>query len=214
MNHDARSAFDISFKGAFIAEQFGIENAVDVATNLAYGVSGTDDQSIINLCKLVTFDPWLRGGPQLGMSSKEYKDINPDEPTIENIRILTNRSVAFFKKYGPVIKNGFTFEPENPEGLRGGNFGGYTKTVDSGDGDFLTKDTLWDFKVSRKKPTTDNTLQIMMYWIMGQHSGRTVFKSIENIGIFNPRFNDVYILPVKNVPSETIEDIEKNVICY
>ena len=29
----------------------------------------------------------------------------------------------------------------------------YTETVSAGDGDFLTSDTLWDFKVSKSKPT-------------------------------------------------------------
>ena len=45
------------------------------------------------------------------------------------------RSLAFIENYGPIIKDGFTFE------------GGYTDIVSSGDGDYLTENTLWDFKV-------------------------------------------------------------------
>ena len=58
------------------------------------------------------------------------------------------------KMYGPVVKDGFTFD------------GGYTDIVTAGDGDFLTFDTLWDFKVSIKPPTNANTLQLLMYYIM------------------------------------------------
>lgn len=70
-------------------------------------------------------------------------------------------------------------------------------TVDKGDGDFLTDDTLWDFKVSRAKPTNKHTLQLLMYWIMGQHSGQYIFKDITKLGIYNPRFNAAYLIEVK-----------------
>ena len=53
-----------------------------------------------------------------------------------------------------------------------------------------------------------------MYWIMGQHSGQEIYKNIEKIGIFNPRLNFVYTLEIADISSETIEEIEKNVICY
>ena len=98
---------------------------------------------------------------------------------------MVERSIAFWKKYGPITKDGFTFEKN-----------GYTKTVDSGDGDYLTEDTLWDFKVSKSKPTNKHTLQLLMYWIMGQHSGKPEFKNITKLGIFNPRLNTVYTLNI------------------
>ena len=75
-------------------------------------------------------------------NAKGAVDTNPDSQTIENIRIMVNRSLEFWQKYGPVTVDGFTFEDE-----------GYTETVDSGDGDYLTSDTMWDFKVSKSKLT-------------------------------------------------------------
>ena len=39
---------------------------------------------------------------------------------------MVKRSLAFWKEYGPITKDGFTFE------------GGYTDIVSSGDGDYLT----------------------------------------------------------------------------
>ena len=113
--------------------------------------------------------------------AKGADDINPDAETIQNIKIMVQRSVKFWEDYGPIVKDGFTFEPN-----------GYTETVNSGDGDYLTADTLWDFKVSKSKPTNKHTLQLLMYWIMGQHSGQKIYKSIQNLGIFNPRLNEVF----------------------
>ena len=62
------------------------------------------------------------------------------------------------KEYGSVIADSFTFEKN-----------GYTETVDSGDGDCLTSDTIWDVKVTKSTPNSKNTLQILMYYIMGKH---------------------------------------------
>lgn len=95
-----------------------------------------------------------------------------------------------------------------------GTYGGYTATVSSGDGDFLSEDTLWDFKVSKSKPTSQHTLQLLMYWIMGQHSGQDKFKNITRLGIFNPRLNTVYLLNMEDVSPEIIATVEKEVICY
>lgn len=95
-----------------------------------------------------------------------------------------------------------------------GSYGGYTYTVESGDGDFLTADTLLDFKVSKSKPTNKHNLQLLMYWIMGQHSGQDVFKGITKLGIFNPRLNTVYLLDMFKVSADTIKTVEKEVICY
>lgn len=165
-------------------------------------IKGLDDKSIIAVCKACTYDSWYRN-PMGAMMVKGAEEIMPDKNTIENIKIMVNRSILFWKKYGPVAVNGFTFEKD-----------GYTQTVDSGDGDYLTEDTLWEFKVIKSKPTNKHTLQLLMYWIMGQHSGKEEFKGIKNLGIFNPRLNIVYLLNIDIIPRETIREVEKEVICY
>ncbi len=116
---------------------------------------------------------------------------------------MVERSIKFWDEYGPITKDGFTFEPS-----------GYTNTVNAGDGDYLTFDTLWDFKVSKRKPTSKHTLQLIMYWIMGQHSGQKIFKNISKLGIFNPRLNTVYTIDINDIPQETIKIIEDEIICY
>lgn len=200
----AWSAFSISLQGARLAEQFGHNNTIAISTNLVSCIKRElDDDSIINACKLVSFDAWYRNKLIAARYPLTYDTISPDKETIENICVMVNRSINFFNDYGPITAEGFTFEPD-----------GYTDTVSTGDGDYLTKDTLWDFKVSKSKPSKDDTLQILMYYIMGKHSGQEQFETIENIGIFNPRLNTIYKINAASIDKGLIKKIEDNVICY
>ena len=198
-------AFDVSLRGAAIAREFfGISDAVDVYREIFARMAQSDREGIItNACKLVTFDAWYRNPLQAVPNA--YKTVNPDKATIENIHIMLKRSVSFFRERGGIVQSGFDFAPY-----------GYTSTVSNGDGDFLTADTLWDMKVYRAstKITKKQTLQVLMYWIMGQHSGQEVFKSITKIGLYNPRMNAAYILDVSKIPQDIIREVEDKVICY
>lgn len=195
-----KTAFDISLRGARIADRF-MDDALEDAVSMANGIRGLDDASIINACKLCTFDTWFRN-PMAAAMAKTYKDTEPDGPTIENIRMMVERGMEFWKLYGPIKADGFTFGA------------GYTDTVDSGDGDYLTEDTLWDFKVSVNPPKKEHTLQLLMYWIMGQHSGEEIFDGITRIGIYNPRLHTVYHIDIADVGEEVIEEVEREVIGY
>lgn len=186
-------AFNISILGSRIIDD---EKNSSKLLNL---IRGLDDESIINACKLVGYDVCYRAGR---MGYKPVSEINPDLYTINNIKIMINRSIKFFEIYGPITKDGFTFE------------GGYTGIVSKGDGDFLTKDTLWDFKVSVKAPTTAHTLQLLMYYLMGRHSIHEEFKTITKLGVFNPRLNKVYLLEVDNISSDIINEVSIDVIGY
>ena len=219
---DTYEAFRISIEGAERAEKVTGKKMKRIAKKLLSGIKGIDQKSILNACKLVSFDVWKRNPINAILAEKDYNDINPDDETVENIQTLVRRSLTFFQAYGPVIATGFTFEPENADEREydkmlssgKGTFGGYTATVSSGDGDFLTSDTLWDFKVSKSNPTSVQTLQLLMYWIMGKHSGRVLFRDISKIAIFNPRKNMIYWYDMRDVPIETIEVVEKEIICY
>ena len=194
----ANQAFDISLKGAKNEKRSGIAN------QMLSCITGLDDESIINACTLVTYDIWYR-------NSKVAKDTDPkiaDSDTISNIRTMVNRGIHFFKEYGPVTKIDFQFGPiEDPDdedvsakidALLFGNkpYGGYTLDASTGEGDFLTKDTMWDFKVIKGKITSKHTLQILLYWIMGQHSGQEIYKDITKVGFFNPRLNSVWTMEI------------------
>ena len=169
------------------------------AEKLISKIKGLDDKSIINACKVVGYDVCFRAGI---IGYKPVKEIQPDTETIENIRIMVNRCLAFWKEYGPVEVDGFTFE------------GGYTEIVSSGDGDYLTEDTLWDLKVSKEAPKNKYTLQLLMYYIMGCHSIHKEFQKIKRLGIFNPRLNKVYLLEIANISDEIIQEVSSEVIGY
>ncbi len=202
MGEDIREAFQISILGAEKAKEYIGDNVKEEFDDYLNGIKGLDNNSIINACKVSTFDVWYRNLYD-ALLAKSAKEVNPNEDTIMNIRILVERSISFWKKYGPIKVVGFTFEEK-----------GYTETVNSGDGDFLTQDTMWDFKVSKRPPTNKHTLQLLMYYIMGIHSGKPEFKGINKIGIFNPRLNKAFLYDLNNVSADTIKEIEDNIICY
>ena len=193
LGDSVNKAFHISYLGASII------NMQSKANDLMKKITGLDDVSIISACKLSGFDVCFRSSRA---AYKPIEDINPDSDTIENIRIMVNRSISFWQKYGPIIRSEITFE------------GGYTDTVSTGDGDFITADTLWDFKVSKSAPTSKHSLQILMYYVMGIHSVHSYFKELSNLGFFNPRLNTAYICPITAIAAETISKIENEVICY
>lgn len=191
LNKDIYKSFEISILGAKIAKEEA--NANELLKNVNFKL---DDESIISACKLVSYDSFFR-------SDEGKKELFiPDKQTIENIRIMIRRSVDFFKKYGPIVEDGVTF------------YDGYTNIVSSGDGDFLTKDTIWDFKVLRGEPNSIHTLQLLIYYYMGKNSNNEIFKDITKVGIFNPRLNKIYTYDVRKIDSKIAEKIQHNVIGY
>ena len=169
------------------------------AAALLSGVNGLDDASIVNAIKLVGFDVCFRAGV---MGYRPVDNINPDASTIANVRTMVERALHFLEVYGPKVLDGFTFE------------GAYTPMVSSGDGDFTTADTLWDFKVSKMPIKKEHTLQLLMYWRMGLHSVHPEFKDVRFLGIYNPRSNTASRLAVSDIPNDVIEQVERDVICY
>ena len=190
---DAKDAFVIALQGSMIAGEH------KQALQLCASVKGLDDVSIISACRLSGYDVCFRAGM---MGYKPVMTIQPDKTTIDNIRHMVLRGLSFLEKWGPKTLDGFTFK------------GGYTDIVSSGDGDFLTKDTLWDFKVSVNKMTSKITLQLLMYYLMGKQSIHRVFDDISHVGVFNPRLNTVYRMPVSAISNDVINCIRCDVIGY
>lgn len=189
----AMGAFKISEMGSRVVQR------KELFDQLLSNVKGLDDDSISAAVKLSGFDSAYRAGV---MAYRPVQNINPNSDTIENIRTMVERSLRFLDQYGPKVMDGLTFE------------GGYTGYVSSGDGDFLTEDTLWDFKVSKKKLQSKYTLQLLMYWRMGLHSIHPEYKNVKYLGVYNPRMNVVYLLDVSKIPEDVISTVETEVIGY
>lgn len=191
----AEEAFRISLMGASHPQLAETANA----RRLIRGMKGLDDASVTYATQLCGYDTAYRAGISRYVP---VSYIRPDRGTVANIRAMVERALSFLDEFGPKTADGFTFE------------GGYTDTVSKGDGDFLTLDTLWDFKVSKNPPTKDHTLQILMYWRMGLRSVHPEFRSIRYLGIFNPRLNTVYRIAVDDIPQAVIDEVDTVVIGY
>lgn len=160
-----------------------------------------DDDVVLYAVNCVRFDSVYRAGLLVDDPSTL---ITPNTATTENIKQMVERAVAFFDRYGDVTAAGFNFAPN-----------GYTDIIHAGDGDFLTEDTLWDFKVSKYDTLTKSTkLQLLIYFIMGKHSGNPLFKSLTHVGVFNPRTNTVSRLKVADIDPWIIQHVTLNVIGY
>lgn len=175
-------------------------------------MAAIDESTVRAACQLAGYDVGGRNDPRLWNPEHGAAGIAPNEMTITHVAIMLARTQAFFAEYGPVTKDGFVFA--DPARLLLSERGGYTNLVDSGDGDFLTADTLWDMKVSASKPTKDHTLQLLMYFLMGKESGLPEFAELTHVGLFNPRLGTVHRMAVADVPVETIEMIRRDVIGY
>lgn len=187
------NAFKISLLGARNA------NETDYAQSLLKNINGLDELSITNACKLAGYDCCYR----VGMAAyRPVNDISPNKETIQNISIMVKRSLKFFEEYGPVVLSGFDFD------------GAYTNLITSGDGDYLTKDTLWDFKVSKKAPQSKDTLQLLVYYIMGHTSKHKEFQTVRKLGIWNPRLCKVYILNRTEIADGIVKAVAVKVIGY
>ncbi len=194
---EPRDVFRVALMGATKLGLDTFAEAIADADSLAPGY--IDDATIIKACRLASLDVVYKRGLAL---YDPATPVTPDAVTIEHIRTMVGRSVAFFREFGPITRDGFTFQ------------GGYTGTVDTGDGDFLTADTLWDFKVSVSSPSSAHTLQLLMYYLLGKRSIHPEFQSVSAIGVFNPRLNAVYHLPIARIPPATIAEVSRDVIGY
>lgn len=200
LSKDVKSAFDISVKGAqLLDEAYDSTDAYQTAMSLLSKIKGLDDESIIAACRLTGYDTVIRAGID---TYSDVLDITPTDVLISNIRIMVKRCLIFFHNVGPVIKDEFTFE------------GGYTDLVSTGDGDYLTKDMLIDLKVSKKNFSSDWSLQLLMYYLMGIHSVHSEFQSVKVLCIFNPYKNESRAIVIDNISDEIKYKVSADVIGY
>ena len=193
-------SFNIPILGAReIDKVMGNNNEFLRLTSYLERIIGLDDKSIIAACKLTGYDSACRRGV------KTFVDIDTIKPTkrvINNVRLMVQRGISFFEKNGPIVLSGFDFE------------GAYTKIISSGDGDYLTTDTLWDLKCTNKSINKDYSLQLLIYYLMGYHSVHPEFKNIKKLGIFNPLQNSSYVVSIADIPSDVLYRVSNEVIGY
>lgn len=189
--NNSLDAFKFPLKGA---ELFGEK---EKANTLLSKIKGLDEQSIIAACELIKYDVYFR--TQNASLVREYKqELNSE--TIENVKIMVRRGLNLWEEKGKVVLTGFTFPKAK------------SYIISSADGDYLTEDTIWDFKVSKYEPTIQNTLQVLIYYLLGISSKVKEFGLVEKIAIFNPRLNKSYELTIDNINSSVIADVYSNIM--
>lgn len=189
LTKDKMASFNISINGARrVDSAFENDKEIRNVMGLLDKVTGLDDTSIYSACRIVGYDVAFRRGVNW---FRPVNEIIPPKELISNIRVMVNRCLAFLDDLGPIVSAGFTFE------------GGYTELIGSGDGDYLTKDTLIDFKVSIKKPSTKWSLQLLIYYLMGLHSIHNEFSSIKNLCIYNPYENKSYTVKLNDIDDKS-----------
>lgn len=190
---DPRVAFRIPLLGARL-----VGRSVE-AERLVRRIRGFDPGSVRAACLLLDFDRASRRGP----GAWSPRPAAPDGGTRWNLVRMVARSRVFLDHYGPVAWEGFTFE------------GGYTDLVTSGSGDFLTRDTIWDFKVSvAREPRPEWTLQLLAYWRLGVHSIHEEYGSIRRLGFFNPRRDAAWLLDVTRIDPGLVGWVDRELIGY
>ena len=200
ISNDKYQSFDISIKGAILLDEAtGNNTEYEHVLSLLDGVTGLNKQSIINVCKIVCYDSVLRAGLS---SYQPAEEIEFSDELYANVSTLVNRSVSFLESIGPVISDRLTFE------------GGYTTLVSSGDGDYATKDTLIDIKVSKNEFSTKWSLQLLMYYILGIHSVHQEYKKIKKLCFFNAYTNQSYTCLIKNISDEVKYKVSQDVLGY
>lgn len=198
MGSTVKEAFRVSLLGARCLGREESERSRELLGN----IKGLDDNSIFYACQMVGYDSAYRAGT---FTYRPVQGIQADKETIENISILVERSLSFFKEFGPVLYNGIQFGVES-----------LSANITSGDADFSTRDSLWDFKVSKNSPKKEHSLQLLIYYVMGLQSFHLQddFLSLEYLAIYNPRLQIIYRLSIIDIPKDVIMEVKQDVIGY
>lgn len=218
---DAYKAFDISLTGA---RRIGQE---DKALSLLQAISeekALTTDVILAACKLVGYDVVLRAGADV---FKEIEEINPDQYTCKNIAIMVRRSINFFKLKGDVFSY-LRFGIPSKNLLLSGADGDYL-TAREGRylGDRQMQITLWDMKVSKEKPKSNDISQLLIYAVLMRicRGNRVLMHpSFSNdfrldldttpfsIGFWNPRRGEAHYHNIGNQDQEILDKIEKMIV--
>lgn len=200
LGNDIEETFEVATVGA------GMVGASDVAESLIADIDAAalesgeiDEKSVVSLCKLSGFDSAFRAGAS---AYRPVSEINPDRQTIADIGNLILRTKAFFDASAEPVIAGFTFE------------GAYTDDAGASDGDYICGDTLWDLKVSKNEPTIKNTMQVLLYYLMGLRSSKDEFKAVTRIGLFNPWLQKSWSISVLDLDESFLSMVENDILGY
>lgn len=160
-------------------------------------IYGLDDESIKTMFLLVQWDDLYRAG-RLTVNTT---DIVPSPETCANVRAMVNAGVEFLKQNSVGLYHGGVFSRS-----------AYSDVITNGDYDFSTNTKIIDFKTSKYPPTKEHTLQVLIYYLLGnrgKYDADKVLANVTTLSIFNPRLNAEWTLDVKDIPIETLNRVKE-----
>lgn len=157
-------------------------------------IKDLSDESICSTLQITKYESVFRAGYP---PSDDYKYI-PNQQTIINIRNIIQNILNWLKEFPP-IHSGIYFTKEAFES---------SKVLGSGDGDYMSEDTLWDIKCTKNcNLKSEQTLQLLMYYILAKKSKLKGMEKIKYLGIFNPRWNVIHRCSIEDISEETINKV-------
>lgn len=200
LGNDPEETFEVATVGAAMVGASDVAESLIADIDAAALKSGEiDEKSVVSLCRLSGFDSAFRAGAS---AYRPVSEINPDRQTIADIGNLILRTKAFFDASAEPVIAGFTFE------------GAYTDDAGASDGDYICGDTLWDLKVSKNEPTIKNTMQVLLYYLMGLRSSKDEFKAVTRIGLFNPWLQKSWSISVLDLDESFLSMVENDILGY
>lgn len=124
----------------------------------------------------------------------EFEWEQEDDETLDHIAQMAGRVGSVFEQFGSPTAAG-TVEVASDRYRLGGHL------------DFLSEATLWDLKVSERRPTSADVLQLMLYWLVARDDPR-IGTIPTHVGLMNPRLGAVWRAEVASIPVDALAAVE------
>ena len=196
LGRPARSAFMPSL---YVSLVTGFGEDTDEVGEMIEGIVGLDRASVVNAVIVCGYIVCHNADVDY---CKKVDRIVPDDAAVENIVTMVNRTVEFARRFETGMLGPISLD------------GGYSNIVTAGAVEMLSKDTVWNFRISVSAADEKDTLRVLMYWRMGLRSTVSAFKDVKYLGIFNPRRNEISRIAVEDIPEEVLFKVDRDVIGY
>ncbi|MDO4220188.1 MAG: hypothetical protein Q4D22_03095 [Candidatus Saccharibacteria bacterium] len=193
------NSFFTSVKGATRVNEF--DKVRDLMINLydCYNRKKENYRKIVSLAvQLVRYDTAFRSG-YFDPNEKPYK-VAEEEASI--IDYMLKATQIYLMTHEKITRLGVSF---NAIGA---------KNCAPSDADLLGEDALIDIKLIRKEPTSQHTLQLLLYYIMGLHEYHDEFVGVKYLKVLNPRKGKIYSYDIAKIDIDTLKHVEKNIMGY
>lgn len=174
LNDNDKNVFSSLIHGASIKTGLCGGEHLQQAKELLEKIQALDDESLVSLCKLATYDVWAKN-PAAAAYSVTENDIRPDKENIQNLRTMISRNIAFWKENG-LVKSQSGFWVPN----------GITETAGTS---FFDDDSLAGLQHESESLDVACWLTLFWYWNMAADYSKPYSKTKRTVTVFHPGLN-------------------------